>query len=65
MLIEVKTDTVRTWLDGYRFNKFKVFIGAYKFNKEFLDIFCDFLWLKKKEKYIKIVQNYYKKNSCK
>lgn len=67
MLIEAKTDTVRTWLDGYRFDKFKVFINTYKFykfNKEFLDVFCDFLWLKKKEKYIKIVKNYYKKISC-
>ena len=61
--------TLRTYLGGYRFEKFAKYERVdgnnrkrvYVFNQEFLDVFTDFLWLRRKMGAIKCLQNYYKK----
>jgi hypothetical protein len=65
----ITKNTLRTYLCGYRFNQFAKYEKVngnnckrvYCFNKDFLDTFTEFLWLKRKLGAIKCLEHYYKK----
>lgn len=66
-IIGLNKDTLRTWLQGYRFAPYEMFIGAkrvYTLNDNFIEVFCDFLQIKHKFEMSKKIENFYKKNSC-
>lgn len=66
-VLQLNYVTLRHYLGGYRFTKFEEHIGhkiVYKFNKEFIKVLAEFLWLKKQEKAINLLKSFYKKNSC-
>lgn len=64
----LNSNALRTFLHGYRFTKFernekisKYRKTVYCFNKEFLQEMSEYLWLKRKIKIIKKLEDYYKK----
>ena len=66
--LKLNSATLRNYLSSYRFASFEDHIGhkiVYKFNKEFIKVLAEYLWLKKQENAINLLKSFYKKNSCK
>lgn len=64
-IIDIYPDTLRTWLQGYRFTKFYCYPNCITFDKEFIKTMSEFLKLKHRHGTAKYLTNYYKKISCK
>ena len=66
-ITQLSESTLRTYLGNYKFNKFIISTiqdgkrrKKYNVEQEFLDIFADFLWLKRQIKAKKKLENYFK-----
>ena len=59
-ILNICTDTLRTWLQGYRFSKFytKKYII---FNKDFVNKMSEYLKLKRRHRLAKYLIDFYKK----
>ena len=57
-VLNLSQNTIRSWLNGYRFSKFKIGMCEYKCSKEFLNNLKQFLLIKRKYKAIKNLENY-------
>lgn len=63
-ILNISTDALRTWLQGYRFTKFYTRKHII-FNKDFINEMSEYLKLKRRHGLAKYLIDYYKKNSCK
>lgn len=62
-IININKDTLRTWMQGYRFSKFYS-KNCVEINKEFVEKLSEFLVLKRKGWKVRQLEEYYKKISC-
>lgn len=62
-ILNISRDTLRTWLQGYRFTKF-FYRNYVTFNKDFVMNMSEYLKLKRRHGLAKYLTDFYKKNSC-
>ncbi len=59
----VSVNTLRTWLQGWRFDKFWYKRNVIIFNEEFIDIFSDFMITMRNRDISDKLKGFYKKNA--
>lgn len=59
-ILNISTDSIRTWLNGYRFSKYRTLHGCI-YSRSFVYNLIEFLEIKRRDDSIKLLKNYIKK----